>query len=94
MYDYIHYNRQEKLERLAERFEKKASLRETWLNEMMKVKQSKYCAFIGIVICDLMKVVTNLETQTDLKAVESAFKRHETVSVEIGAGVSQLHVSS
>lgn len=29
--------RQEKLERLAERFEKKAVLRETWLSDMTKV---------------------------------------------------------
>lgn len=29
-----------------------------------------------------------METQTDLRAVDSALKRHEAVSVEVNAGVS------
>lgn len=36
--DYVYF-RQEKLEKLAERFTRKSDLRQSWLNEMIQVMQ-------------------------------------------------------
>ena len=62
--------RQEKLLQLAEKFARKAALRESWLSDMSQVLQE-------------------LDKGQDVTAVDAALKRHEAISADVHAGVSE-----
>ena len=63
-------SRQEKLVQLAEKFARKASLRESWL-------------------ADMSQVLDELDKGQDVHAVDAALKRHEAISADVHAGVSE-----
>ena len=62
--------RQEKLDQLAVKFSRKASLRESWLT-------------------DMNQVLDELDRGQDVHAVDAALKRHEAISADVHAGVSE-----
>ena len=63
------------MEQLAEKFGRKASLRESWLS-------------------DMNHVLDELDKGRDVHAVDAALKRHEAISADIQAGVSELIIKS
>ncbi|CAH1264136.1 SPTBN1 [Branchiostoma lanceolatum] len=72
--------RQEKLEQLARRFDRKAAMRETWLSENQRlVSQMPVTSSEGSRV--------NLEDNFgfDLPAVEAATKKHEAIETDINA---------
>lgn len=89
--------RQEKLEMLAARFDRKAAMRETWLSENQRlVSQVRETTIFSISrffysskrlrrICNIRFLPNQDNFGYDLGAVEAATRKHEAIETDIGA---------
>lgn len=89
--------RQEKLEMLAARFDRKAAMRETWLSEnqrlVSQVREDLSCfrnsgvrKRVCFIYCFYFRSLPNQDNfGFDLGAVEAATRKHEAIETDIGA---------
>ena len=86
--------RQEKLEQLARRFDRKAAMRETWLSENQRLvsqvggtKHVLCSPVMSVGSADVLSPPSSLQDNFgfDLQAVEAATKKHEAIETDIAA---------